>query len=143
MANWYGTTRTNYFKVNDEERYQALFNRLTGEEPVEDFTKESDGETWHAFGSYSDIMFTKEQKDKCEDEDLEDFDVLLKEISKLLTPDSVFVITCVGNEKLRYLTGICNVVFPDGKIIHEDLAAFAYRTVKDYFGQDYVLYLDY
>ena len=142
MANWYGTTRTNYFKVTDEERYQALFNRLTGEEPIEDFTTENNGEIWHGFGAYCDISLLKESAEDNE-EDLEDYDTLLKEISKLLTPDSVFVITCVGNEKLRYLTGICDVAFPNGKIIHEDLAAFAHRAVKDYFGQDYVLYLDY
>ena len=138
MANWYGATRTNYFKVNDEERYQALFNRLTGEEPVENFTRESNGEVWHAFGSYSDISLLREDK-----EGFEDFDTLLKEMSRLLTPDSVFVITCIGNEKLRYLTGYCDVVFPNGKIVSDDLSLFAHKTVKDYFGRDYILHLDY
>lgn len=138
MANWYGITRTNYFRVNDEEKYQALFNRLQSNEPIHDFTRVDNGKIWHGFGSYDDIYFLREDETHSDD-----FDKFLKEISKLLTLDSVFVITCIGNEKLRYLTGYCNVVFPNGKIVSDDLSLFAHKTVKDYFGQDYELHLDY
>lgn len=146
MANWYGQTRTNYFKVKDEERYQELYGRLMGEEAVEDFTvKKSDGEHWHAFGSYSDICFYERGEDGTIDYDNDQVDMytFYKEIAKILQDDSVFVITCTGAEKLRYLTGYCAVVFPDGTIVEETLDGFAIKTVKEKYGDNYALYLDY
>ena len=144
MANWYGTTRTNYFRVKDEARYQELYNRLGGEEEINDFTHKVEGETWHGFGSYCDIGYYELDEDgtiNYDDQlDITDF---FKEISKILEDDSCFVMTCVGNEKLRYLTGICFVVFPDGTIKEESLDGFAFREVREYFGGDYSLYLDY
>ena len=142
MANWYGATRTNYFKVKDEQRYQALFNRLKGDEDtVEDFTRITDGETWHAFGCYSDIFFMPETIN--DDDEPVDFQEFLKSIADILTDDSCFVITCIGNEKLRYLTGVCQMAFPDGTIVYESLDWFALRKAKEHFGKDYTLYLDY
>jgi len=140
MANWYGATRTNYFKVTDEERYQQLFKRLSCEDPVEDFSKTIEGQVWHAFGAYGDISFLNEDLNE---DDSVGYDNFLTAVSEILTPDSVFVSTCIGNEKLRYLTGICYVVFPDGRIVSEDLSVFAHRTAKAFFGDDYQLYLDY
>ena len=138
MANWYGATRTNYFRVKDEERYQQIFSRLTGSEPIEDFTNENNGKIWHGFGAYCDIYYLKENTT----DDIEDISVLLKDISSILTDDSVFVITCVGNEKLRYLTGICNMVFPNGKILRCDLADFAHKSAQEFFGKMYYLFLE-
>ena len=144
MANWYGETRTNYFKVTDEARYQELFQRLVGEEEIEDFSSEFGGELYHAFGSYCDICFIGVDEDGKPDYniELEYFD-FLKEISKILTKDSCLVLTCVGHEKLRYLTGICSVVFPNGKITEMSLDGFAISKVQRYFGKDYDLRLDY
>ena len=66
MANFYGIERTNYFKVTDEEKYNALFKRLctdTGEQ-VLDFTKtDNEGNTVHGFGAYGCIEFGPENED--------------------------------------------------------------------------------
>lgn len=144
MANWYGTTRTNYFRVKDEERYQQLFSRLSGEEPVEDFTKTVDKKIYHGFGSYGDISFYEFDEDGNIDYDSQvDIVDFISEVGKILTDDSCFVLTCVGNEKLRYLTGICFIAFPDGTVKQESLDHFAISQAKEYFGEDYVLCLDY
>lgn len=140
MANWYGATRTNYFKVTDEERYQQLFKRLSCEDPVEDFSRTSNGQLWHAFGAYGAIYFLNENLDENEPLDYHSF---LRAMGEILQPDSVFVSTCIGNEKLRYLTGICCMVFPNGRIVIEDLSTFAHRTAEVFFGNDYKLHLDY
>lgn len=141
MANWYGATRTNYFKVNDEEKYQELFKRLWNEDdPVEDFSRTEDNQLWHAFGAYNEIFFLGEDLDP--DNPLE-YDAFVFEMGQILTPDSVFITTCVGNEKLRYLTGICWMIFPNGRMVVEDLSGFAYRNAERFFGPGYNLMLDY
>lgn len=140
MANWYGATRTNYFQVTNEERYQELFKRLSCEEPVEDFSKMIDDEIWHGFGAYGEIFFLNEDLD--EDDPLE-YDAFVSAIGRILAHDSVFVTTCVGNEKLRYLTGVCWMVFPNGRIIVEDLSNFAHLNAERFFGPEYNLMLDY
>lgn len=42
MANYYATSTTNYFRVNNEEEYQKLFSNLVSEDRIEDFTFEED-----------------------------------------------------------------------------------------------------
>lgn len=142
MANWYGASRTNYFKVTDEERYQSLFNRLAGtDNEVEDFSTTRNGETYHAFGSYGDILVKSESYDN--GEEFSEWSDFLRSVGEILAPDSVFVYTIVGNEKLRYLTGICDMVFPNGRVIHCDLADFAHNSAKQFFGSEYELMLNY
>lgn len=72
MANYYANARTNYFRVTDEEKYQELFSELTGEDNIEDFSKEEDGVLWHGFGAYSPIEYMHletyaELMDRCPD----------------------------------------------------------------------------
>ena len=57
MANYYGTARTNYFRVTDEAKHRFLFARLSGEDSIKDFSKEKEGEIWHGFGAYSNIDY--------------------------------------------------------------------------------------
>lgn len=148
MADWYGASRTNYFKVTDEERYQALFKRLRGEESIEDFSDIKNGEQYHAFGAYCDIACLRTNVEINDEEDYDEdefisWDEFLREVGQLLTRDSVFVYTIVGNEKLRYLTGLCYMVFPNGRIIIGDLGGFAHRNAEHFFGYGYDLMLDY
>lgn len=141
MANWYGASRTNYFKVTDEQRYQELFNRLKGgESEIEDFTKTVQGETWHGFGTYSDIYYQENEEDEDDCYNMAKFAQL---ISEILDPKSVFVFTCVGNEKLRYLTGCCIMSFPNGRILIDDVNEFAQKAAEQFFGNNYELDLYY
>lgn len=141
MANWYGASRTNYFEVTDEQRYQELFNRLKGtESEIEDFTEIVQGKTLHGFGSYGDIYYQIQGDNDSYEVGMVGF---AQWISEILTPKSVFVYTCVGNEKLRYLTGSCIMAFPNGRIMINDVNEFAQRAAKQFFGNDYELNLYY
>ena len=100
MANYECTTRTNYFRVTDEERYKELFGLLTAEMEIEDFTKEDGEKILHGFGSYCDIDCYGDE----EQENLPaDFDEWLEELQKILPEDEAFIYMQAGNEKLRYV----------------------------------------
>lgn len=105
MANYYETTRTNYFKVTDEDRYKELFGNLCSEDEIHDFTKiDKDGAVWHGFGSYGTIDY------RLKDEDDWDMDTFFKELQKILPDGEAFIMMGSGYEKLRYVTGWCVVV---------------------------------
>ena len=38
MANYTAASRTNYFRVTDEDKYSELFSNLTSEDIINDFT---------------------------------------------------------------------------------------------------------
>lgn len=121
MANFYGTERTNYFRVTDEEKYNALFKRLctdTGDK-VFDFTKtDNNGNILHGFGAYGCIEFGPERKDSEEleddEEEYEDYeggmDTFYELLTEILPEGEAFIQVCIGNEKLRYLTAETVVV---------------------------------
>lgn len=121
MANYYSTTRTNYFRVTDEVKYAALFERLTGgESEVFDFTRtDENGNTWHGFGAYDMINYIvplydndDESYDEEEDDYDEeyDFDQFLDELQTILPDGEAFIMFNAGNEKLRYVCGNAIVV---------------------------------
>ena len=71
MANYECTYRTNYFKVTDEEQYEKLFSRLSGDD-LESFD-DSEHPDLHGFGGfgnleYRDILTVKEWMSKPEHE---------------------------------------------------------------------------
>ena len=111
MANYICTTRTNYFRVTDEEKYKELFDCLTGgEDEIHDFTKtDGNGVVWHGFGSYGLIVYNVPATD--EDEDCEgSFDDFIDELQKILPENEAFILFEVGYEKLRYVSGSAIVV---------------------------------
>ena len=128
MANWTGASRTNYFKVTDEDRYQELFKGLVCEDDsLEDFSYHmKQGNILHGFGSYGTIDYLDPETDEY------DFQKFVSELTSILTDDSVFVFTCTGHEKLRYLTGICLVAYPDGTTKSFDLDDSAYTAAREY-----------
>lgn len=104
MANYYCCARTNYFRVTDEEKYKELFQGLSAEDNVHDFTKECDGVIWHGFGSYSGIYWTSGEEDDCSR------DNFYAQLQAILPEDEAFIYMESGNEKLRYITGFAEIV---------------------------------
>lgn len=117
MANYEAVSRTNYFRVSDEEKYNELFKNLVGnEDEVYDFTKTENGVTLHAFGSYGSIDYKKPTQNNSEEDDEDydyDFDGFLAELQKILPDDEAFIYTECGHEKLRYIGGFSVVVTKD------------------------------
>lgn len=135
MANYMGTTRTNYFRVTDENRYQELFSRLRGEDDIRDFTKEKDGILYHGFGTYGCIEY--------EDEDGELYlDDFFNELQKILPDDEAFMFFESGHEKLRYVTGV-SVIVTKKEIVSESMVNWAIKKAKELLGNDFETQTDY
>ena len=132
MANYYSCSRTNYFRVTDEEKYKRLFaNLVGGEDDVHDFSKEKDGVTYHAFGAYGSIDYAVPFGDEG-DYDY-DFDIFLKELQAILPEKEAFIYMESGHEKLRYITGLSIIVTKD-KIESVNICTDALNRAKEMLG---------
>lgn len=114
MANWYGSARSNYVRVKDDEAFRAWVATLPDVNLVErDDTfallvgRASDSGGWPSF------RFGPEG----EDEEID----LAAEIAAHLAPGEVFVYCECGAEKLRYLTGWATAVKDTGETLHVSL----------------------
>lgn len=125
MSNYICTARTNYFIVNDEEKYKEFFSNLVADEgEVYDLSKDVDGKLVHAFGAYGTIGYYND--DECGG--YCDFDFMISEIMKLLDDDSVFAYFESGNEKLRFVDGfVC--VCSNNNVESLNLDSFASDTI--------------
>ena len=130
MANYYGVTRTNYFRVTDEESYKRLYEGLVSEEFIEDFTYEDkDGNIYHGFGSYGVIDWIDRSLDEYEC----DFYYFLKELQKILPDDEAFIFMESGYEKLRYVTGVA-IVVTNKEIRSNNISNWAIDEARDMLG---------
>ena len=135
MANYNAVSRTNYFRVTDEEKYEKLFNSLISEDDIEDFTEVKDGITYHGFGSYSSIDYLDENEEY-------HFDLFLTELQKILPEDEAFMYFEVGYEKLRYLVGYTYVVTRN-EIKGMNIDDWAKDTAKEILGEGFSTRTDY
>lgn len=127
MANYYATSRTNYFRVTDEEKYQEIFSKLSSEAGIEDFSEtKDDGSIIHGFGSYSNIAFENEDDDG-------NFSDTLSELQKILPEDEAFIYLESGYEKLRYVTGFYIIVTKD-RISSGDIHTHAIEKAREMLG---------
>lgn len=130
MANWYGTARSNYFQVNDEQAFLERCKILG----LEAHSKGGDAETLKTFmvhpdnsedGSWPQFI------DELATEENEDGEVnIAEEIQKFLLPGSVAILGCVGAEKLRYLTADVVIVTTDG-VEYRNLFEEVYQELAD------------
>lgn len=123
MANWYGTSRSNYFKVENEEAFREWAERRdlevlenpSGLFGVAPSSMSEDG-SWPSYDY---------------DEDCEiDFQA---ELIEHLAEGQVAIIMTIGAEKLRYLTGYSVALAWDGRRISIDIADI-YDKVEVEFG---------
>ena len=109
MANFYGTARTNYFKVKDVDAFKAWIETLPSIQLIE-----KNGE----FAFYSICPDSGTFPSSVWDEESEDFvDIdLVLELAKHLTEDSIAVLMEAGAEKVRYINGWAVAVNHKGQI---------------------------
>lgn len=114
MANYNCTVRTNYFHVKDEKVFRDFMNMVEAEDLEIWEEKDRKGEKVFGFGGYGAIygLSVKNNDDNSNgyDDCDYDYDAFLGGLQKLVTDDDAIIITEVGHEKLRYLTGICWIV---------------------------------
>lgn len=130
MANYYGVTRTNYFKVTNEDAFVELMDRCKSDdfEGVSVWTNESeDGAKTYGFGCYGCFEGIKVG----EDEDAEcDFSAFVSELQKLLPEGEAVIITHAGHEKLRYIGGGVTVITKD-KVEYRYLSKIGLNLAKE------------
>ncbi len=120
MANYYATTRSNYFRVKDTN----AFEEWCSDRSLEHWNKEIDGETYHAVSANTGdcagwpSSAIEEIEEGVEDAVEIDF---AAELADHLDPRDVAIIMEVGNEKLRYLCGYATAIRSDGQTRHVSL----------------------
>lgn len=136
MANYYGKSRTNYFKVKDVEAFTQEVKKF----PVEVITKEQDGETLYGFldadsdgSGYITEYWDEEQGDGVAI-DLEDF------FKRHLEDGSVAILIHTGSEKHRFLSGDAVAYNNKGESIAVNLADI--YTLAEQLG-DKITYAEY
>lgn len=127
MSSWYGTARSNYFKVKDAEAFREWAKRL----PDLGVWDKGDG----VFGVYGDDCDSggwPSYIENDEGENDEDFD-LLAALAEHLLPGEVAVLMEAGAEKMRYVTGYAQAVDHTGKVVQVGLSDI-YDKAKSAFG---------
>lgn len=95
MANYYGHTRTNYFRVTDAGRLKQIIDSArSGEDTISLFQRTIGDEIYYGFGchdSISGLCENWEQPNACNntdelDDDEPSFDLFIEELSEILHP---------------------------------------------------------
>lgn len=109
MANYYGTSRSNYFKVKDTEAFIAEMSELNVEvwndrddERVGIYVEDGDSNTW------------PNDKYNEETQDYDDIE-MTKVVAGHLVEGEVAILEEIGAEKLRYLCGYALAVNSKGE----------------------------
>jgi hypothetical protein len=110
MANYYGYSRSNYFKVKNKEKFKEFLNQFNGFEYIEDDKGLSGWLIDTEYGGHDTTIYDEETEDYIEDINFED------ELSKHLKKGQVAIYQEIGYEKLRYLTGYSVAVNWEGKV---------------------------
>lgn len=108
MANTNTVTRTNYFRVTDEEKYQELFKELISEDTIHDFTETANGTVLHGFGSYTSIFYCPSGENA--DENWYSLDGFIEQLQKILPEGEAVIIKEISWEKLRFVDGGYHVI---------------------------------
>ena len=114
MANYYGYTRTNHFSVTNPDKLREIVRRIRWDEGELSFMSEEGGR--FCFGAYTTICGLRKCPDDAEsesgddDDDEYDADGVYDALREIVAPDDAIIITEVGYEKLRYLTGYAVII---------------------------------
>jgi hypothetical protein len=123
MADWYGMSRTNYFKVKDPETFKKWLSQF------EMVLFEKDGK----FGFYS----GSEKGDfpsgvyNEETDEYDDMDIAEK-LPEFLADGEIAILMQAGAEKARYVSGFAIAVHSDGRIVQIVLDDIYERAAKEF-----------
>lgn len=116
MANCYGNTKSNDFKVTDVDAFNKLCEGLSAEDEI---YVEADKETGVcSVACYGSLDFYNEANDEYE------IDEFYNRLSEIIAPGEKAIFVEVGNEKLRYVGGGAYVV-TTGQVEYVDLESAA------------------
>lgn len=160
MANWYGSARSNYFKVKDVEKFKKFISKWGGNFIDKEFeiTTEECNKCLGGEINKDCEHFVKRTVDHCKGKKIKetlygflgnddsgslpnfyadenkgieyDFDDFLKELATHLEEGWIAVMQEVGAEKLRYITGFSTAVNSKGEIENVDISEIYERAEK-------------
>lgn len=108
MANYVGCTRTNYFRVKDEDAFKSIIRRMVSEDEVVIL---HDDKGRFGFCSSCPIIGIAPEGNMDEDEDVEENrDNVAEALMELLPDGEAIIWSEIGHEKLRYLVGGAYVI---------------------------------
>lgn len=135
MANYTCTSRTNYFRVTDEDAYAKLFANLISDDPIEDMSETRDGVLYHAFGCFSPVDFQV-------NDDENNMDTFARMLQQILPENEAFILLEAGNEKLRYIVGMATIITKT-TIKCLSLEDIALETCRNILGNDFTTKMSY
>lgn len=108
MADWYGSSRSSYFAVRDEQVFRKLCKRwsltvITNGDLFGFISDTSSG----ALPDWNSEVDTTNNENPVVELDFEDF---IGELAECIAPGWQAVLMEVGAEKMRYLTGVAHLV---------------------------------
>jgi hypothetical protein len=127
MANYYESTRTNYFKVKDATAFQSFIQKFGGIDLV---VQEKTGHYALLFDSESSVPCFYYDEEKDDDVEID----FMHELSRHLCDDSIAVIMGAGAEKLRFINGYAYAINSKGEQVELNLAHI-YKLARDKFGE--------
>lgn len=103
MANYYGTARTNYFRVKDADAFNKWIEQFSG---LETIVHETQGTVGILFDDGVPNYRCKTEKDSEGNEQEVEIEVdFMDELAEHLADDEVAVLQEAGAEKMRYING--------------------------------------
>jgi hypothetical protein len=109
MANWYGTARSNYFRVKDKD----AFLKWADGRGLGVFKKEDSADLFAIYGGESADDGSWPSYDVEGDTEID----LVTELAQHLPKGQIAVLMEIGAEKLRYLTGVAIAVNHKGRVV--------------------------
>lgn len=132
MANYEATTRSNYFRVNDERAFFAWCDGI-GLEWWKRTSKTPEAATEYAMtADTGDCGGWPTYRWNADNENYEEID-FFGELAMHLAPDTIAIVMEIGNEKLRFLQGYATAVHPDARTVAVSLSEI-YERVEQTFG---------
>ncbi len=113
MANYYCTTRSNYFHVNDEEGFRKMMKSVEGTEDSIHLWEEKDkaGDAVFGFGTYGGLLgYLPNGEASSDDEMNASYDSFMQQLQKYIVDDEAVIIMETGAEKLRYVNGFAQII---------------------------------
>lgn len=134
MANYMAVTRSNYFRVTNDDAFLEFMSHIKTEwGDLETWSKKiEDGTTLFAFGGDGPIIgyVANEDDDNEYDEANEKF---IDGLQKFVAKDDAIIILESGHEKMRYVTGFATVI-TRGSVGIADMHDVAVRMAQDALG---------
>lgn len=103
--------RSSYFKVVDDEAYEAFKAHIATDDLKFWEEEDEDGSTLHAFGGYSDIYgYVKDYRAYMNGEEEADYSEFMVRLAELVAEGSACVIMNSSHEGLRYIWGSVTII---------------------------------